>query len=291
MHKLIKQQLVQTSSERGKDFGTHTETKNGHDCCDGYYVLLIAAFYFTGVPIVTALQNSQATLPCPDTKQDVTWTRFLNGKRLTLVIIKNGKKEIMDENFDSLPEKSLVVKKVSASDSTMYLCNQQKVYLNMTTDPNMVDAENVPVTPRNNGLGFGLGQGEKGIVADAENQHPSDFWKIPVGAVVGAALMLLSVLTMRLISKKRRERNANVDKSGTEVIYEEIQAGMQQPRRESDVESPYYCTSFSEIPSTSTSPNDNLYSTVNKLKTKGRSNEECVYYLAEDPTQSGKVNE
>ncbi|KAG8014506.1 Growth arrest-specific protein 8 [Nibea albiflora] len=152
----------------------------------------------------------------------------------------------------------------------------------------MLDAGNVPVTPRIDGMGFGLGQGEKGIAADAENQHSSDFWKIPVGAVVGAALMLLSILTMRLISKKRRQTNASVDKSGTEAIYEEIQAGTQQPRRESDVESPYYCTSFSEIPSTSTSPNDNLYSTVNKIKTKGCSKEECVYYLAEDPTQSGK---
>lgn len=232
---------------------------------------------------VTALQNSQATLPCHDTKENVTWTRYLNGNgnRLTLVRIKNGKEEILDKNFGSLADKSLVIKKVSASDSLTYLCNEKQVYLKVTTDPNMVDAGNV--RQRNDGLGFGLGPDEKGIAADAENQHSSDFWKIPVGAVVGAALMLLSVLTMRLISKKRRETNANVDKSGTEVIYEEIEAGTQQPRRESDVESPYYWTSISEIPSTSTSPNDNLYSTVNKLKT------ECVYYLAEDPTQSGKV--
>lgn len=246
-----------------------------------YYLLL--PFYFADVLQINVLQNTVATLPCPHAEGDISWTHLSNSKHVTLVSIKNGIKNTLHQRYDLLANKSLVIRNVEPSDERMYFCNQRKTaYLKVTTDPNMV-----PVTPRNDGLGFGLGPGQKGDAADSENQQPSDFWKVPVGVVVGAALALLVVLTLRLCSKLKTQTNSNLDKTETEVIYEEIEAGEEKPRRGSEVESPYYWTSISDAPSSSTPPNNNLYSQVNKLRTKGRSSGECVYYLAQNPAQTG----
>lgn len=98
-------------------------------------------------------------------------------------------------------------------------------------------------------------------------------------------MVLLGVLMFKFCSKKRRETNVAEDRTtAAEVIYEEIVDGEEQPRRESDVESPYYLAGSSETPLT----NNNLYSTVNKSK---RSSEECVYYLAQNPPQTGSAGE
>lgn len=230
---------------------------------------LLPLLYFTDDPKVTVLQNKTAKLPCSHTKGDVSWSRLRNGERVILVSSKNGREIITDKRFGYQADNSLVILKVKPSDSGMYFCNRSKIYLEVTTDPSVV----TPATPRNSGLGL-----------DTENQQSSDFWKVPAGVIVGAALTLLSILTLRLCSKKSRETNTDVDKPGAEVIYEEIEAGEEQ----ADVESPYW---VSETLSASTPPNNNLYSTVNKLKTTGRSSEVCVYYLAQNPPQTGNVSE
>lgn len=241
-----------------------------------YYSLLL--FYFTDFTNKTVQQNTVATLPCPHKKGDVTWSRYTNGERVTLVTIKNGIEQKTDPRFGSLADNSLVIINVTSSDSVMYLCNKAQIYLIVTTD--------APVTPRNDG------PGQKGIATDTENQQPSDFLKVPIGVVVGAALVLLVIFTLRFCSKNRLERNTNLDKTVTEVIYEEIGAVGEQPGGESYFESPYYCTSISEMPThSSTPPSNNLYSTVNKRTAEGRSSEECVYSLTQNPLQTGNGSE
>ncbi|XP_041790066.1 uncharacterized protein LOC121604573 [Chelmon rostratus] len=251
------------------------------------YFVLVACFChsFTDTPKKTFLQNTMAILPCPHREGDVIWSRYINGEKVILVSIESGIEKIPDKHYGSLADNSLLIHNVKPSDSAMYLCNGAQIYLEVTTDPNMVDhnAGNVPVTERKDESAFGLGPAAAGD-ADTESQQSSDSWKVPVGVVMGAALALLAVLSLRFCSKKRRETNTSLDKTVAESIYEEIEAGVEQPRRESDVESPYYCTSIT--PCSSTPPNNNLYSAVNKLKTKGPSSEECVYYLAQNPPQT-----
>ncbi|KAM7394786.1 hypothetical protein PAMP_021569 [Pampus punctatissimus] len=258
-----------------------------------YLYLLLAGCLchsFPAPPVKVVLQNTEATLPCPHPEGDVTWSRYINGEKVTLVKVKNDHKSSMNERYRSLANYSLLIVNVKDTDSSMYDCNGKKIYLDVTTDPNMVvpnaelEGGNIPVTQINDRLGGFLGPGQKGKAAasDAEQQS-SDIWKVPVGAVIGAALMLLAILTLRFCSKKRTGRNINVEKTVNEVIYEEIENDNMQQRRESDVECPYYWTSITEIPDTSTPPTDNLYATVNKLKTKGHGDEQCVYSLAQNP--------
>ncbi|XP_037621740.1 uncharacterized protein LOC119485950 [Sebastes umbrosus] len=243
------------------------------------YFVLAGCFCYSSADVAnkTVPQNTEAILPCPHKKGDVTWSRYTNGGKVKLVTIKNGTGQKNYPRFGSLPDNSLVIIDVTSSDSSMYLCNQKKIYLVVTTD--------APVTPRNDE------PGQKGIATDTENQQPSDFWKVLVGVVVGAALVLLVILTLRFCSKNRLERNTNLDETVNEVIYEEIGAGVEQPGGESYFESPYYCTSISEMPSTSTPTSNNLYSTVNKLTAEGRSSEECVYSLTQNPLQTGNGSE
>ncbi|XP_049428522.1 uncharacterized protein LOC125886381 [Epinephelus fuscoguttatus] len=245
------------------------------------------------IPKITVLQHKVATLPCPHVKGRVTWSRYISGEKVNLVTVENGIRKVTDQRYSSLDNNSLVIRDVTFSDTTTYLCNGIQVYLEVTTDPNMVvpSAGEAPVTQRNDGLGFGLGPDQKILTADTENQQPSDFWKVSVGVVLGAVLVLLVIFTLKLCSKKRTERNADVDKTVTDVIYEEIEAGPEHPGRESYFESPYYWTSVSETPSTSTPSSNHLYSTVNKLTAKGRISEECVYSLAQHPAQAGNVGE
>ncbi|XP_054483580.1 uncharacterized protein LOC129117002 isoform X1 [Anoplopoma fimbria] len=259
------------------------------------YFFLAGCFCYSSnaIPEVTVMQNKVATLPCPCGKGNVTWSRFINGKKVTLVKIKNGVEERFDKRYGSLADNSLVIRNVTSSDSLMYLCNTTTVYLNVITDTNTVgpNAGNVTDRPRNRRLGPVLGPDQKGNAEDAENQQPSDVWKIPVGVVVGVALVLLLIFTLKFCFKNRMEKTTNLDETVPEVIYEEIKCGEEQPARESYFESPYYSTSIREMESTSTPPNNTLYSTVNKLTTKGRSSEECVYHLAQNPLKTGNVSE
>lgn len=226
------------------------------------------------------LQNTVATLPCLHPDGNVTWSRYVHGEKVTLVTIKNGHERSTNKRYGSLVNYSLVITNVKSNDSAMYFCNGKEIYLEVTTDPNMVapndqpEGGNVPVTQMNDRLGFDLEPGQRGTDATAE--RASDVWKVFVGAVIGVALVLLAILTLRFCSKKRAETNTK--KTVTEVIYEEIGNGNMQQMRESDVECPYSCTSIFETSNASTAAAGHLY-TVNKLKTKGRSDEECVYSL------------
>ena len=224
-----------------------------------------------------------AQLPCPapPPKGEVTWSRFIGGTEVTLVTTKLDQDTRMDKRYSSLADGSLVITNVKISDDKMYDCNGKKIYLNVTTDPNRLvpsarpEDGNVAVTPVNDRPGFSLGTGQRGEAAD--------FWKVAVGAVVGAALVILTALMVRFYLIKRNERNTNKNNTATEMIYEEIDT--MPPRTDSDVECPYYWTSISETPSTSTPPADNRHSTVNKLRTTECSDQECVYSLAQNPLQ------
>ncbi|XP_059187918.1 uncharacterized protein LOC131970517 [Centropristis striata] len=244
------------------------------------FLLLAAGFCHsaTDMQLVTVLQGSVATLPCPE-EGDVTWSRYIAGEQVPLVTITNGLETQKTERFGSLADKSLVITNIIASDTATYLCNKARVYLNVTTDPKAVrpSAGNEPVTQRNDGFSQ----------KDA-NRQAADFWKFPVGVLVGvlvgAALVLSVIVTVRFCSKRS-------DRTVTEVIYEEVRAGVEQPGGDSYFESPYYTTSISETPSASTAPShNNMYSSVSRLTAEGTT-EECVYSLAQNPLQTGSTDQ
>ena len=185
-------------------------------------------FYFTDTSTFNVLQNTMATLPCPHKKGDVTWSRYRDGDLVILVNITNGEEKRSHKRYGSQADNSLVIINVAPFDTAMYWCNKTQVFLKVITPPNVVapSAGNIPVTQRNNGLGF------------TENQQPSVFWKVAVGVVVGvvvgAMLVLLVILTLRFCFKnrtERRTRNNNLDKSvADETIYEEMKPYEKQPR-------------------------------------------------------------
>ncbi|XP_065816580.1 uncharacterized protein [Labrus bergylta] len=227
------------------------------------------------VPAVFASQRETVTLPCPVKSGDVTWKHLTGSQEgKTLVTIRNGEEKITNKDkYGSLADNSLVIKKVDPSDYRMYFCNKHRVYLQETADPNMLpDAGNEP--------------GQTGVPAGdeaASGDESSDLWKVPVGVLVGAALVLFAVFTLRFCSRRKTETHSNVDKT-MEVIYEEIEGVWEQSVRESDVESPYYSSCIRETPNTSTTwTDDHLYSSVNKLSSDGDGRYECVYNLAQNP--------
>ncbi|XP_054483581.1 uncharacterized protein LOC129117002 isoform X2 [Anoplopoma fimbria] len=73
------------------------------------YFFLAGCFCYSSnaIPEVTVMQNKVATLPCPCGKGNVTWSRFINGKKVTLVKIKNGVEERFDKRYGSLADNSL----------------------------------------------------------------------------------------------------------------------------------------------------------------------------------------
>ncbi|XP_029284588.1 uncharacterized protein LOC115006461 [Cottoperca gobio] len=268
---------------------SHNKVHKAAEMFPLYFVLVAGSFCLSSADIhqETVLQNTVATLPCPHKKGDVIWSRYLSGDRATLVTIKNGLEKKKDRRYGSLADNSLVITNVTSFDTTTYFCNDFRVYLEVTSDPSPVipKAGNVPVTPRTDG------PGQKGITTEAENHQP-DSWKVPVGVVVVAAMLLFVTLILRFCSKNREERNPKMDKTAPEVIYAEIEDVEEQPGRESYFESPYYWTRISETPSTSTPPSNTLYSTalystVNKRPAGGHSREECVYSLAQNPESKG----
>ncbi|XP_028443871.1 uncharacterized protein LOC114561909 [Perca flavescens] len=195
-----------------------------------YLLLLLAAsfgFSLNDNPTFNVLQNPTATLPCPHKKGDVTWSRYRDGDLVILVTITNGEEKTSDKRYSSLADNSLVIRNVTALDTAMYLCNKTEVFLKVITPPNVgaQRARNEPVTQRNNGLGFC-------IEPDAENQQPSDVWKLAlivvVTVVASAVLVLLVILTLRFCFKngtERSTRNNNLDKTvADEPLYEEMKA-------------------------------------------------------------------
>ncbi|XP_039663994.1 uncharacterized protein LOC120563692 isoform X2 [Perca fluviatilis] len=177
-------------------------------------------------PTFNVLQNTMATLPCPHKKGDVTWSRLIKGDLVILDTITNGEEKTSDKRYGSLADNSLVIRNVTSFDTATYWCNETQIFLNVITLPNVdPSAGNVPVTQRNNGLGF------------TENQQPSGFRKLTVGVVVGvvvgAVLVLLVTLTLRFCFNNRTERSTrnNLDKTVTdEPINEEMKVYKKQPR-------------------------------------------------------------
>ncbi|XP_030587955.1 uncharacterized protein LOC115782085 isoform X1 [Archocentrus centrarchus] len=230
-------------------------------------------------PKVTVLEHSDAVLSCPHAQGDVTWSRHKGGL-LTLLTVRNGQVSSSDQRFSSRENHELVIRNVVESDTSMYLCNGEKTaYLEVTTDPNKVDPKDQPVTQRNE---------QTVTAAGADIKHsPSDLWKVPVAVLGGAALVFLSLLTLRLWKAKKAARNTSGVETGHEVVYEEIGNDDVEPgRRESEVESPYYCSEIREPPNTCTVPTSPLYSTVHKPRPGGREAETCVYYFSQNPSQT-----
>lgn len=238
---------------------------------------------------IYALPNTMASLPCPEETGDVTWSYFEQGVRQTLVTIVNGQEVIKNKDkYGSQADNVLLIKKVISSDSRMYCCNKRQVYLYVTTDPNMLapKAGHSTLTPHPDEVdsdGSGLKEDSDKEESDPGIQGFSDVWKVLVGVVIGVVPVLLVLLTLRFCSKRREETNR--DKTTTpEVIYEEIDDVEDRPGRRSEVESPYW-SSIPVTPNTPTPDNKNLYSTVDKSKDPSRG--ECVYYLAQNPAQTG----
>ncbi|XP_033985579.1 uncharacterized protein LOC117481790 [Trematomus bernacchii] len=257
-----------------------------------YFLLLAACFsisYTADPEQITVQTGMKATLPCPHKKGDVKWSWYKGGNgKVPLVTIENGKVNIIDKHFAFGSDNSLVIENVTPDLERMYLCNNYRIYLEVMKDLNMVDPEAgyKPVTQRNKGQGVDSGQ--EGTAAEPENHQPFDFWKVPVGVVVGAALVLLGIITLRHFSNNREERNPNEDEAVPERIYEEIKDSEHQPGRES-YGSPYYWTSINET--ATTQPNNNKYNSVNRPAAEGGSREECVYHLTQLPLQTGNVSE
>ncbi|XP_074552537.1 uncharacterized protein LOC141809423 [Halichoeres trimaculatus] len=222
---------------------------------------------------IYAHPNTMASLPCPVETGDVTWSYLTkSGLTETLVSIVNGEERITNrDKYGSQADNALLIKKVNPSDSRMYFCNKRKVYLFVTTDPNMLAPKAGNRDPDSGG-------------SDSGTQESSDLWKVPVGVVIGAVSVLLVLLTLRSCSKRGTDTSRNQDKATAEVVYEEISAVGDQLGRGSDVESPYW-TSITVTPNTPTLTNSNLYSTVSRSKDPSRG--ECVYYLAQSPAQTG----
>jgi len=178
---------------------------------------------------------------------------------MVLVSIRNGLESRTDRRYGSQADGSLLINRVEESDERMYLCNMRKtVYLRVTADPDKAFLS----TDQMEGA--------------ADIQQSPDWWKIPVGVAVGASLMLLSVLTLKLCSK-----TANSNRAVPETVYEEIQDTSEQ----FGVESPYYST-ITETPTTSTAAYLHPYSTVSRPQAEAFSDQAGVYSLIQKPLQT-----
>ncbi|KAM8878158.1 uncharacterized protein AB9W97_014136 [Spinachia spinachia] len=205
-----------------------------------------------GAPPWTVLQGTEATLPCPDGAGDVTWSRFINGRKVVLVTVANGVEKTEDKRYGSRAKTSLVITNVTPFDTAMHFCNDKKVYLRVTEDPDEVGPEG--------GTPTSAGPGLKATAGDAENRPPPRRWRGPVGMVAAAALVMLGVLTVNFCIQNRTARTTELHK--TEVIYEEIHVGA-----ESYFDSPHHVAK--EPPS------------------RGHGWQEAVYSLAQRPLNAG----
>lgn len=225
-------------------------------------------FLFTEIPRVTALQHSDAVLTCPHAQGDVTWSRSTStGDLLKFLTVRDGLVWSSEQRFGSRENHQLVIRNVVQSDTSLYLCNgRTTVYLEVTVGP-----KDQPVTPRCE---------QKGTAAGVE-PPPSDSWKVPVAVLGGAALVLLSMLTLRLWKARKAARSASGVEA--EVVYEEIGNRHVEPGlTAAQVESPYCC---SEIRAPALTPPP-LYSTVHKTTPGARAADPCVYYLTQSPSQT-----
>lgn len=207
-----------------------------------------------------------ATLPCPQGQPNGSWTRYINGKRITLASIKNGEDVIPDKRFGLQADNSLVIMKAFLSDTGMFMCGSSKIYLNVTTDPKSV--------------GSTLGSdGEDGGKGSGDNASP-DISKAAAGVAAGAAVTLLSVVALILCLKRSGQEDQK--RTVAEVIYEEVKHVEEEP-----LENPYVY--ISEAADASAATVCALYSKVNKQRAGGSSGEEFVYSLAQTSPQTGSL--
>ncbi|XP_058496817.1 uncharacterized protein LOC131467106 [Solea solea] len=228
----------------------------------------LARLVFTDDRTVTVLQDGDAALLCPHGAGYASWSRLINGNHVTLASIANGRVDVRDKRCNLSTDNTLVVHGVRRSDTGWFFCNMKRAaYLEVTTDPNLA-ATNAP--------------GTDGNTAGA-GRLPSDAWKVVVGVAIGAVLILLVVLILRLWPDWRAGTNTSRGGAQAEVIYEEVEYGGVQPGTEPGVQSQYYSSIVTETPALS-----DLYSVVvNKRRTTGRHGDECVYSLAHNPPQTG----
>lgn len=196
---------------------------------------------------------------------------------MTLLTVRNGHVNSSSKRFGSRNNNELLIRNVVESDTSMYLCNERKTaYLNVTTDPSVVDRT---VTGRKDD------PDRKVTAAGADTAPPSDLWKVPVGVLAGAALVLLSMLTLRLWKAEKAARDTRAVLS--EVVYEEIgHADVEPyPAPESKVETPYCCSDVGNQSNTSTAPTAPLYSNQCRPQPEGHASDTCVYHLTQNPLQ------
>lgn len=257
----------------------------------GFSVCFVAG-QIINPPSVSVLEDTTAVLPCPDTRADVTWSRHtIAGQQVTLVTIKNGREEKTDERFGSQADRSLVITNVKKTDEKMYVCNGKQIYLTVITDPSVAVPKDQPegkATARNDGVSLRPDQSGTGAAGDTDpDLQSSDWWKVPVGVVIGSSLVVLVIVTLRFWSKKKAERKSSMNKTVTEVIYQEIEDDNVQLRREPDDQSLHYST-ISASPNSSSPAH--LYSSVNKQETKSRSRRECVYSLVQNSAPTANIS-
>ncbi|XP_035770590.1 uncharacterized protein LOC118455495 [Neolamprologus brichardi] len=209
---------------------------------------------------VSARQHTDAVLTCPHAQGHVTWSRAIGGTRVTLLTVSDGHVNSSSERFGSRDNNELLIRNVVESDTSMYLCNERMTaYLNVTTDPSVVDQT---VTGRKDDPAV--------TAAGADTAPPSDLWKVPVGVLAGAALVLSSMLTLRLWKAEKAARDTRAVLS--EVVYEEIgHADVEPgPAPECEVETPYCCSDVSN---------------QCRPRPEGHASDTCVYYLTQNPLQ------
>ncbi|XP_072240026.1 uncharacterized protein [Leuresthes tenuis] len=234
------------------------------------YLLLAAHFcHISGILQQTVMLHSVAALPCPHATGDVSWSRLKeNGEKMLLVSIINGQESRTDTRYGSQADGALLINKVEESDERMYLCNTRKtVYLRVTTDPREVS---VPAESGRNGFK----PEQTGGAADI--QRSPDWWKVPAGVVAGASLTLLSILALKLCSK--RAKRVHSSSTVPDTVYEEIQ----EPSAHFGAESPYYST-ITGTPPSSTAADLQPYSAVSRPQAEARSDRAGVHSLVQPP--------
>ncbi|KAK2918412.1 hypothetical protein Q8A73_002783 [Channa argus] len=181
------------------------------------YVLLAGSLchtvtgQFLPPPSVTVLQDTTAVIPCPDPRPDVTWSCFIHGATVTLVSVKDGQKQKTDKRFELQADNSLVINNVKSDDTSLYLCNGKQVYLNVVTNSSVKETQpEGKVTPRNKEVDLESDQSGTAAAGDTVDQPSSDlccsFYYVKVVAVVCAALLLLSISTLKFCSKTKTQK-------------------------------------------------------------------------------------
>ncbi|KAK2817592.1 hypothetical protein Q5P01_025783 [Channa striata] len=150
----------------------------------------------------------------------------------------------------------------------------KRVYLDVVTHPSGRETQpEDTVTAGHREVDRGSDQGGTGAAGD------TDLWKVPVGIVIGAVLVLVAITALRFCSKHRAKAKSSRVRPATEVVYEEIKDSNGEPAREPDGQSVYYCT----VTETANMRMANRPSTSNK--------QEIIYSLVQTQAQTGNTSQ